>query len=64
MTSEETEEMERIVEDLKYIRKQIIATDLVEALIVLDALIDSIETPLEMKKELSPSDQTVDSSNK
>lgn len=43
-------ETERILNDLKYIKDQLIEQH-EKNIIIIDGLIDSIETPLEMKKE-------------
>jgi hypothetical protein len=47
------EKMREAIEDAQYIRECILKNDTIEALIVLDAFIDSWETELEMKKELN-----------
>ena len=47
-------ETERILNDLKYIKEQLIQQHEMN-IVIINGLIDSIETPLEMKKELNES---------
>lgn len=45
------EKMRGAIEDMEYVRDCILRNETVEALIVLDAIIDSWENELDMKKE-------------
>lgn len=43
-------ETERIINDLEYIKSQLVE-QFAKNIVIIDGLIDSIKTPLEMKKE-------------
>lgn len=46
------EETERIINDLEYIKSQLVE-QFAKNIVIIDGLIDSIKTPLELKKELN-----------